>query len=534
MTTLTIVTFAALTLHVTGISGPGGTRDNATEIAWGVNLADCLDPSSTTITVRVDEAIEEGLDLWVSAGGDCAVTSARTGDGATCFDIGRNVDDLDGDGELTVTLAELAAGDVDACAATASGGATVRLWVFDSGQESTTGELGDIATGDVELKVDPVPPDAPEITSDDGSGATAVAVAWDEPTDGDAAALEYLLLGEAAGPGCTSSEVTLRAGEAAPEGAVLLASVTGATRASVDPSTDELGLADGDAMLVGVVATDPAGNVSVVSSLVCITREPTAGYCDVLEEEGHACAAGCAIAGSDATLLGAIPLLALLAWRTRRRAFLPLLLGAMPALADDRPATLTLGAGITQPDATRAFATAFGDEKGPLLGAELQLGLVHIPRVGWLGAGVGAGWASYGGRTCKRTTDGDPDCTKRTTEEATLTVVPLTALASLRVETLARELGVPLVVTPKLGLESIYYRSSAGRITDGEGLAHGLRWAVEVALELDGLDPAAASALRRDGGVEHAFVYAQVHGSVAQSTVVSDALAWTAGLGFSF
>ena len=81
ITSSTPVAAQTLTLQVTAIDGPGGARDNATEIDGGINLADCLDPGGATVTVKVAEGITEGLDLWVSLDGNCESVASRTGTG---------------------------------------------------------------------------------------------------------------------------------------------------------------------------------------------------------------------------------------------------------------------------------------------------------------------------------------------------------------------------------------------------------------------------------------------------------------------
>ncbi len=193
--------------------------------------------------------------------------------------------------------------------------------------------------------------------------------------------------------------------------------------------------------------------------------------------------------------------------------------------------TVTLNLGMYQPDVGNdAFRQIFGDEQGPYVGGEVHGLIYRIPYVGLIGAGAGIGWANYEGRACTT-----PDCTNRASEKNSFTIYPLSVLASLRIDVLARELSVPIVITPKIGLDAVFYRARTGSVTDTSGVSIGLRWAVEFALELDFLERRAARALDEEWGINHSFIFFQLFGSTAKSQLpVGDPLAWTAGLGFEF
>ncbi|MBC7171171.1 MAG: hypothetical protein H5U40_02025 [Polyangiaceae bacterium] len=123
----------------------------------------------------------------------------------------------------------------------------------------------------------------------------------------------------------------------------------------------------------------------------------------------------------------------------------------------------------------------------------------------------------------------------RTDEQAELRLFPLTAMASLRIDVLARQFRVPFVFTPKLGLDAIFYKSTIGTLTEAKNASLGLRWAVEIAFELDVLERRAARSLDEEWGINHTFLFFQIFGSTAQSNLpVGDSFAWTAGLGFVF
>lgn len=187
---------------------------------------------------------------------------------------------------------------------------------------------------------------------------------------------------------------------------------------------------------------------------------------------------------------------------------------------------LELKIGTYDPDANAG--PLFGGDNGPLLQLEFDVFAYRIPYVGLIGGGVALGWARYEARLCQ-----DPECTQRFDEKAKLKLFPIATLAVLRFDVLARQLDIPLVVTGKIGFDSIFYRSSGG--TSGSGRTHGLRWAIQFALELDFLDRRRAAALDQEWGINHSTLFVEIFGSSANSSVdLGSNLAWTIGLGITF
>jgi hypothetical protein len=193
--------------------------------------------------------------------------------------------------------------------------------------------------------------------------------------------------------------------------------------------------------------------------------------------------------------------------------------------------TLTLNIGAYQPNVgNAAFDIVYQGEKGPYVGGEVHGLIYRIPYVGPIGAGVGIAWARYEAPAC---VDPPMNCVDRTDDTDEMSLWPLTAMVSLRIDVLARELNVPLVFTPKLGLDVILFRNELSGSTLASGASIGLRWAVEMALELDFLERRAARALDEEWGINHSFLFFQLFGSTAGGDVpMGDSLAWTAGLGF--
>ncbi len=190
--------------------------------------------------------------------------------------------------------------------------------------------------------------------------------------------------------------------------------------------------------------------------------------------------------------------------------------------------TLTLNLGMYQPD--DALDTFYGGDNGPYVGGEFHGLIYRIPYIGPIGAGVGIGWVRYDGSACTTT-----DCSGTASEDDKFTLWPLTVMASLRIDVLAREYNIPLVITPKVGLDTILFSNVTGGSTQDSGVSVGLRWAVEIALELDPLERRAARSLDEEWGINHTFIFFQPFGSTAGGTPrLGDPFAWTAGLGFVF
>lgn len=182
-----------------------------------------------------------------------------------------------------------------------------------------------------------------------------------------------------------------------------------------------------------------------------------------------------------------------------------------------------------------AFSEIFGGDGGPMVAMELDTHIVRIPYVGPIGIGVRGGWARYTARSCTVGADDLPDCDNRSDEREKFVLLPVTIMAFLKVDVLARELHFPLVITGKLGLDSFFWRSRRGGDTVGSGRSIGLRWGVTFALELDFIEPRAARRLDEDWGINHSYLFVELYGSLLGSSIpMRDVFTWSAGLGLTF
>lgn len=189
---------------------------------------------------------------------------------------------------------------------------------------------------------------------------------------------------------------------------------------------------------------------------------------------------------------------------------------------------LELRIGPYKPDTGNDAANdLFADDSGLLLGLELDVFAYHIPYVGPIGLGFGFGWADYEGEALA-TSGGNSG------EQTHLTVFPLSAMAVLRIDTLARHLHIPFVFAGKLGIDAFVWDSDTGERDDANNISYGLRWSAQVALELDFLQPSSARRLDEEWGINHSFLFFEIFGNNADSTLPlapQDGFAWTAGLG---
>ncbi|MEM6959299.1 MAG: MXAN_2562 family outer membrane beta-barrel protein [Myxococcota bacterium] len=189
------------------------------------------------------------------------------------------------------------------------------------------------------------------------------------------------------------------------------------------------------------------------------------------------------------------------------------------------------GVGQYRPDVgNSAFDTVFGDDFGPALRLELDVVPVRIPYLGRVGVALGAGWSKHSAGACTTIT-----CSQRADENITMRIYPLNVMGVLRVDVLAREFNIPLLLTAKFGLDAVVYDINTGSRDEARNVSFGVRWAVQAALELDFIAPRRAAGLDDEWGINHSFIFGEIFGSNAGSKLnIGTNLSFTAGLGLSF
>ncbi len=192
---------------------------------------------------------------------------------------------------------------------------------------------------------------------------------------------------------------------------------------------------------------------------------------------------------------------------------------------------LELRGGPYQPDfgGNGAFDRFFGGDQGPFLGLQLSYIAFRIDDVLYLTAGGGLGWSNYDGRAVAQ--NGGDDVS----EETTLTLLPVTALASIRIDALARLLHIPFIVAAKVGFQWTHWDTDTGARDEAEGWSVGLMYAGQLALDLDSLDTAAARSMDEEWGINHSFLFFEFyHFQPTDKSLPVGGTGWVAGLGFHF
>lgn len=193
---------------------------------------------------------------------------------------------------------------------------------------------------------------------------------------------------------------------------------------------------------------------------------------------------------------------------------------------------LELRVGILYPEGlgdTFNSAEYFGADVGPMLSLELHYFPFRIPYLGLVGIGGGLGWSAWDTET--------PGGVQAETN--TFEIVTMRPILVWRIDSLARELNVPIVLTPKFGMDIVYWTTSPGfGAADADGWSVGPRAAGKVSLELDFLEPRAARQLDEEWGINHSEIFFELYGTWAGDApggmLPVSGWGWAAGLGFTF
>jgi len=192
---------------------------------------------------------------------------------------------------------------------------------------------------------------------------------------------------------------------------------------------------------------------------------------------------------------------------------------------------LELRGGPFKPDlgGNEAFSQFFGGDSGPFLGAQLHYILYRLPDIAYATIGGGFGWSSYSGKARAR------DSTEAVSEETSLTLFPLSAVASIRIDVLPRNFQIPFIFTGKLGFQWTNWDTNTGARDDASGWSLGPLFGAQAALDLDTFDSAAARSLDEDWGINHSFLFFEVyHFAPTDKSLPVGGTSWLLGLGFTF
>jgi len=256
-----------------------------------------------------------------------------------------------------------------------------------------------------------------------------------------------------------------------------------------------------------------------------------------------------------APLLAALPIITLASLLTRAR----------PALADDESGVLHARHKSYESPQNFAFEVRFGPyhprvDTAPELGNTGPYQAIfgdgmrgRIPHLGTIGPGFSVGYTSSSAYAPLVTPVNGSTLSGETT---TLMIIPMYAVAVIRIDVLSRELHVPFVPYVKGGLgvglwqasnsggtSSYTPKSASGAATGapvkGEGHTVGTNLAVGLALDLNFLDRRTSQGFDNTTGINHTFLFGELqdynlNGLFQTNAMYIGNVNWTVGLGFEF
>ncbi len=157
------------------------------------------------------------------------------------------------------------------------------------------------------------------------------------------------------------------------------------------------------------------------------------------------------------------------------------------------------------------FSEFFGGDDRFMLGFEIDWQLWRIPHVGPVGVGVGLGYTNMSAPN--RIPAGSDTAGGNATQDSTLTLLPTFAVGVLRVDTLMREFGIPLVPYGKLGIAHAFWWVDDGIGTaedagvSGKDTSTGTQMALGGMFLLDVIEPTTARSLDADAGINNSYLF---------------------------
>jgi hypothetical protein len=146
------------------------------------------------------------------------------------------------------------------------------------------------------------------------------------------------------------------------------------------------------------------------------------------------------------------------------------------------------------------YASVFGDKRRVAVGLEFDWQALRIPMVGTLGPALGLSYTHMSSNAVF-------DTGEASAEDTGLTIMPMYAVAVLRIDELARRTPVPLVAYGKAGLGYGLWWSGNDIETQLQGHSWGTHLAIGGMLLLDALDPHAASELDNETGINNSYLF---------------------------
>jgi hypothetical protein len=186
---------------------------------------------------------------------------------------------------------------------------------------------------------------------------------------------------------------------------------------------------------------------------------------------------------------------------------------------------------------TKPYKDIFGDDTRYQVGIEVDWQALRIPHFGSLGPGIGYG---YTRSTAKApiTSTGEPSA-----EDTSLWIMPMYAVAVLRVDVLARDFRIPLVPYAKGGLAYALWHSGSEGETDeadgveGEGSETGYHLAAGLMFQFNVLHEQGALDMDNSTGINAAYAFGEYFVSDINSFGTGmqvGANSWVVGIAFEY
>jgi hypothetical protein len=161
------------------------------------------------------------------------------------------------------------------------------------------------------------------------------------------------------------------------------------------------------------------------------------------------------------------------------------------------------------------YSDVFGGDNRWLFGLEVDWQALRIPHFGSLGPGAGWGYTSMSADALLADGSGG-----RADQETSLSIMPMYLVGVLRVDLLATDMGIPLVVYGKGGLGYALWWASDGDETaetddgvTGRGRSYGFQYALGAMFLLDVLDQGTAIEFDSVAGVNNSYVFIEWYSS---------------------
>lgn len=187
----------------------------------------------------------------------------------------------------------------------------------------------------------------------------------------------------------------------------------------------------------------------------------------------------------------------------------------------------------------KPYETAFGDDHRLYFGVEVDWQAIRIPHFGSLGPGASWGY-THMSANARLSSTGEPSA-----ENTSLWIMPMYGVGVLRIDVLARDMGIPFVFYGKAGVGYALWSSSNDLGTSkvdgvvGKGHTWGTHFAFGGMLLLDNFDQGSANQLDNETGINNTYVFFEWMQSKLDGFGASDHSAlhvgtntWVLGLAF--